>query len=148
MQTIHVTWNAGVAGGVGGAGGAHGADVVLHGYQLRVHGAHLRHEGPNELAEEAELTAELVAVAHGTAQHAAKHVIAALCAWRRAVGDREGQRPDVVCDDAVRHVEAVGVIRADLVGVRPRSCTHGRRAAMLASCSDTGVRWCYGSGYA
>lgn len=103
---------------------AHGADVVLLGHELRIHSPHLRDERPHERAEKAELAAELVPVAHGAAQHTAQNVVAALGARRGAVSDREGERADVVSDDAVRHVEAVGVVGADLVGVRPRPCMH------------------------
>lgn len=66
--------------------------------------------------EEAVGRAERLApVAHRAPQHAAQHVVAALVAGRRAVGDRERERADVVGHHAVRHVLAARVVRAHLV---------------------------------
>ena len=42
------------------------------------------------------LTERLTPVAHSTAQHATQHVLAALVAGARAVGNRKAQRADVV----------------------------------------------------
>ena len=55
----------------------------------------------------------------------------------RAVGDREAKRPDVVRDDAVRHVLAVVVVRADAVLV-------GQRAADVCDLVEDGA--CAGNG--
>ncbi len=65
--------------------------------------------------EEAVGRAERLApVPHRAPQHAAQHVVAALVAGRRAVGDRERERADVVGHHAVRHVLAARVVRAHL----------------------------------
>jgi hypothetical protein len=65
----------------------------------------------------------LAAVPHCAAEDAAQHIPAAHVAREGTIGDREGQRPDVIGDDAVRRVDVVLVVLAE-----PAAC----RAALKA----------------
>mmetsp|Transcript_27030 Transcript_27030/g.54413 ORF Transcript_27030/g.54413 Transcript_27030/m.54413 type:complete len:590 (+) Transcript_27030:977-2746(+) len=61
----------------------------------------------------------LLRVPHAPAEDAADDVVASVVARHRAIRDRNRQRPDVVGDDAVRHVHPVRVLLPNLARVRP-----------------------------
>ena len=115
-------------------------DLVALGHQLGVGPAHALDDGVDQPGEEALGGREgLPAVADGAAKDAAQNVFAPLVARARAVGDRKRQRADVVCDDAVGHVDAVGVLGADPVAVGLQGATtrggraRGRRSSRSRS---------------
>lgn len=91
--------------------------------QLGEEPAKVGHNDVDEAGEEPLLgTKRLAAVPDGAAEHTAKDKVAALIARPRAIGNREGQGPDVVRDDTVRHVNAIGIILANL-GIRKGGST-------------------------
>jgi hypothetical protein len=61
---------------------------------------------------------QLLSVTHGTAQNAAQHVPAPIRGRLCAIGDRKGQRADVVGHHAVRHVHQSLILRAQLAPIR------------------------------
>lgn len=80
---------------------------------------HELHDGGHELVEESRRRLQNVgAVADRAPQDAPQHVAAPLVRRERSVGDREGERADVVGDHAVGHVDQVGVLGAHLHGGR------------------------------
>mmetsp|Transcript_15094 Transcript_15094/g.34697 ORF Transcript_15094/g.34697 Transcript_15094/m.34697 type:complete len:428 (+) Transcript_15094:1654-2937(+) len=87
---------------------------------------HVDDEG-GEAGEEASLVLcacrvqVLPCVPHPAAEDAANHVVAPIVAGLSAVSDGDGQGADVVGDDAIRHVDAVGIFLADFARVRPHA---------------------------
>mmetsp|Transcript_118021 Transcript_118021/g.252066 ORF Transcript_118021/g.252066 Transcript_118021/m.252066 type:complete len:694 (-) Transcript_118021:302-2383(-) len=72
----------------------------------------------HELVEEPRRCIEdLAAVAHCPAQDATKDVAASLVRRRRAIGQSDGQRADVIGNDTIGHVHMVLVFVAHLAGV-------------------------------
>ena len=68
----------------------------------------------NEVGEEAGFGVEfLAAEAHGAAEDSAEDVAAAFVGGCCAVRDSEGERADVVGDDAIGGVHQIGVFRAE-----------------------------------
>ena len=78
--------------------------------------AHRLGEHADELMEEAVLQAERAAVADRAAQDAAEDVVTVGVAGLDAVGDRKGERTDVVGDDAEGHVVLLLLRVADRAG--------------------------------
>ena len=84
--------------------------------------AHVGHDHVDEAREEARRRVELlVRVADGAAQDAAQHVAAGVLVGRAAVRHGERERADVVRQDAVGHVDTVGVLGANLARVGARA---------------------------
>ena len=75
------------------------------------------HHGGHQLVEALRGAEHLGEVPHAAAQNAAQDVAAVVVGGHAAVADGEAQGADVVRDNAVRHVDVVGVLGTDLAGV-------------------------------
>ena len=78
----------------------HLLDGVLAAYQLGEHATHLAGQRIHQLREEGLLKPQGAAIAHGAAQNAAQHVVAAIVAGQNTIGNREAQRADMVSNHA------------------------------------------------
>ncbi|KAI3487195.1 hypothetical protein L1887_48905 [Cichorium endivia] len=100
-----------------------GLDVVDLLGDLGEEVAHLVYEGGYELGEEGS-DGDLEVLAHvagAATEDATEDVAAAVAVGDAAVGDGKGEGADVVRDDAVGGVDAVGVLCAELAGVGARA---------------------------
>mmetsp|Transcript_65922 Transcript_65922/g.187259 ORF Transcript_65922/g.187259 Transcript_65922/m.187259 type:complete len:297 (+) Transcript_65922:2540-3430(+) len=89
-----------------------GRECISQGHDDRVH----------ERMEEARFRAEdLPTIAHCPAKDSPEHVAAPIIGRHRPICQGDCQGPDVVRDDAVRHVHVVRVVVADLARVGPRA---------------------------
>ncbi|GKT91710.1 uncharacterised protein [Colletotrichum tofieldiae] len=96
-------------------------DVLLLLDDLRELLAHLVNKRRKNLGEEGtDLSVEVLAsVANTTTQNSADDVSATVVVWNGTVGHGEGQKADVISNDTVSGVNAINVVSAVLVSVRP-----------------------------
>ena len=76
-------------------------DEALPALELGIGVAHLGDERRHEPPHQRLLGAEQMGVAHGAAHDAAKHIAPSLVRRQHAIGDEEGDRAQMIGDDAV-----------------------------------------------
>ena len=81
----------------------HFLDGSLAAYQFGEDAAHLAGQRVHQLREEGLFEPQGAAIAHGAAQNAAQHIVAAVVAGQNTVGNGEAQRADVVGNHAEGH---------------------------------------------
>mmetsp|Transcript_34600 Transcript_34600/g.67744 ORF Transcript_34600/g.67744 Transcript_34600/m.67744 type:complete len:395 (-) Transcript_34600:164-1348(-) len=61
----------------------------------------------------------LTGIANTSPQHTTNNIVASVRPRKSSVVDRDGESPDVICDDPVCHIDTISIFLSDLSRVRP-----------------------------